>query len=1609
MKYKRVITHILVYSMLIGIFGGVFVKAEVTDTVKDGHLFKYSAIENGMEITNGNNINDKLFYNRPLFGGSHVNDTGDVNKHIFVYAADRPSFSYIKKTKLANVFFGIKGLKWLHEMDNITARYVSGYEEYEITDSGFDGTIYVTFVRASEFDGLLVKITVPDELKEKLVVAAGGTSAGGSDYNSAILSNMNFVPANCSGTTIDSDNYSFSIVKTASDLSEFCGFSSVGMSFKNSNALMFTSGIDKILESTADNAGMITGVSEGNSSNDIYFNFTTENKNDPKIETYLDDPVLSFDNSVNYVTALSETVQIDTPDKYLDSALTTQILSLDGAYDSPYITHGGTRWHQPFSGWRAAYAFSVLDWRNAVKENAIEYINLQQQQFEGIEGRIPAVPTQSSNNRYNMGEVFVDQLLYYYEQTNDIDFMRDYAYKSIKDHISYMDTYFKVQGTNLYENFLNAWNTDNKWANGGASTIATAYMWRACTAMTKLAATLGYSEDSAYFSEKSRSIESEFRDQLWSKNKGVFAEYKDYFGNQMLHDSPDLSSIYTPIDMGFADEFEAYQSLKFSENYIERYPALNGGELVNSSNWLPEFYSTNGIFTGELANLMLSYYQNGQGDKADKILRGLETILFQNHGEMSNVTDESFGASGNLAFPDTVSVFIKGITDGLFGITVDTPENKVTVKPAFPKHWDHASIKTPNLEYSYQFSGSSETITVTNSKGFDMDFRIPAKSMSVSSVKVNGSDVEFVIEPSVENMYIRFSVAADINTEIEINYSDSDMPSLEYDNTVGYDSSIKVTPSAGVITEIKDMQNIVKDFDLKDGCTIEFNNKDGFHTVFAKVEKDGNSVWIPIDFEIIKPEDKISSVNIEDLFAYEVNLDEYVNQTLSKLHTNTYTLDYNGQTDYILPRFPWSRDSLRTVMPNGRSWWEKQGKNSEPFSVDTSTLPEQGGLYNSSIGIPFKISNINDKNTVFTSIYNNFPNKVTIPVNKTGQKIYFMLAFSTNNMQSRIENARITVNFSDGTNKILSISNPENIDDWLSYGTGSSYALSGTIERLGSDAHANILCLDFGEEKEIESFDFECMANEVLAGLLGATVYSFGDADMLEKADSLITAAEKNDLSEFYDMSKLQVMKDKKASLEKLLLGSYSDEQIVESVHALSSSIDDYMNSSTVTLSFTPEEDIILPETQISISSNNSDIVIRYTTDGSEPTKDSSVFTESFNPISSITTIKAAPFYNDVCVGSSVSKTYTFADVNLAEGKEVTASNVHSSPYPGENAIDGNVSTRWATRSGFDNVSLIIDFGGEIKFNKVVLNEAMYDDKSRIGSIAVQFLASDGVSWRTAYFSNGDEELTITGDEDPKQGERSLSFPAVKSSSVRILLGTNPPDKAGPSLWECGIYNDVSNKDEAGVSIGDYFRIGSYNGEAIIWRVVDIDENGPLLISDKALCMKSFDVAGDDIRGSHGRTPERLEKGSDYWYDSNIRSWLISSAEAGEVEWLCGNAPTAESVGEKNGVPYADEAGFLCSKNFNSNELELIKEVRLKSIVNGTADISGSEGSTIYARPNSWDTFMKNYDTAIAQYHTETIFLPDVAQAYDIYSKSLIFGNDYVLGTLRDTGEKVFT
>jgi len=167
------------------------------------------------------------------------------------------------------------------------------------------------------------------------------------------------------------------------------------------------------------------------------------------------------------------------------------------------------------------------------------------------------------------------------------------------------------------------------------------------------------------------------------------------------------------------------------------------------------------------------------------------------------------------------------------------------------------------------------------------------------------------------------------------------------------------------------------------------------------------------------------------------------------------------------------------------------------------------------------------------------------------------------------------------------------------------------------------------------------------------------------------------------------------------------------------------------------------------------------------------------------------------------------------------------------------------------------------------------------------------------------------------------------------------------------------------LELGDYFTLGKYNDESILWRYVANDENGKLIVSDKVLCNKPF-----------GET--------NYWKESFIRAWLNSSAAEGEIEWSWITEYNT-GIAEEDKI-LSTEQGFLCENNFSKNERSLFKTVKQWTMIPEEYLNLATNGS------NQLYTLLKVYrqGSSIEPSYFEFYDISEINQAYNGAAHELI-------------------
>ncbi len=160
-------------------------------------------------------------------------------------------------------------------------------------------------------------------------------------------------------------------------------------------------------------------------------------------------------------------------------------------------------------------------------------------------------------------------------------------------------------------------------------------------------------------------------------------------------------------------------------------------------------------------------------------------------------------------------------------------------------------------------------------------------------------------------------------------------------------------------------------------------------------------------------------------------------------------------------------------------------------------------VFTTELGIPFRTP-AKGRNIAYTSLWDNYPDAVTIPLQGKASHAYLLMAGSTNHMQSRIDNGQIVVTYTDGTTDTLPLYNPHNwcpieqdyYEDGLQFHAslkvsrehmpmGERYGYQQRDFKAGA---AVMLDMPLNAQKQLRDITVRTLSNDVVIGIMGVTL-----------------------------------------------------------------------------------------------------------------------------------------------------------------------------------------------------------------------------------------------------------------------------------------------------------------------------------------------------------------------------------------------------------------------------------------------------------------------------------------------------------------------------------------
>ena len=165
---------------------------------------------------------------------------------------------------------------------------------------------------------------------------------------------------------------------------------------------------------------------------------------------------------------------------------------------------------------------------------------------------------------------------------------------------------------------------------------------------------------------------------------------------------------------------------------------------------------------------------------------------------------------------------------------------------------------------------------------------------------------------------------------------------------------------------------------------------------------------------------------------------------------------------YLTPRSPYT--TLQIPVHGIGEWCHPETK----ALVDETPLRRKSrkGVLETEIGIPFRVP-AQGRDIAYTSLWGNYPDAVTVPLEGKATHAYLMMAGTTNPMQSRIDNGLVIAHYTDGSADTLHLYNPHNWcpieQDYYEDGLAFHAAQPRPYRIDFSDAHVTRELLPLGE------------------------------------------------------------------------------------------------------------------------------------------------------------------------------------------------------------------------------------------------------------------------------------------------------------------------------------------------------------------------------------------------------------------------------------------------------------------------------------------------------------------------------------------------------------------
>ena len=786
-----------------------------------------------------------------------------------------------------------------------------------------------------------------------------------------------------------------------------------------------------------------------------------------------------FQDAVNYNKELAQQVKFDTPDPFINPVAGAMMLAANGDWDGKTWLHGCVGWRMPLAGWRAAYMGDVLGWGDRAKSHFDAYAKSQ---VTGVEPTI-AHPSQDASmnmaraekqwgtQMYSNGYICRnpernDQMHHYDMNLNYIDeLLWHFQYDADRD---YMRKMWPVIKAHL------AWEKRNYDPDGDHLYDAYCCIW---------------ASDALYYNGGAVTHSSAYN----YRSNLLTARIAEIIGEDPTPYREEAEAILQAMnerlwldDLGYWAEFQDYMGLKRlhdSAAVWTIYTPIDCDACTPEQAWQATEYVDRSI-----PRIPVRYTYDEQA------VRELGLSLPAPDPDLYTISTTDWlpyvWSTNNVAHEEVANMALAYLQAGRSDVGFRLLKADLLDEMYLgncPGNFGQISYYDKSRSEAYRDFADNVGITAR---------AIVCGLFGIIPDALNG---RCILKPAFPEEWNEVSIRTPYLSYSFRREGSKDIYEIEQHFTRPLQIVVRANAGGGAYLEVA-------------------GDSSGKQTITV----DRTKLPKPIVHKKIRaPKADVSSRR----YLRRMGLDDFPARAMRKARMVDLTEHFNANVDdiyrneYLSPRPPFT--TLELPKQGVGEWCIPH----EMHEIEDDGLRAalQDGVFDTGVGVRFR-SPEQGPNIIYTSLWDNYPDSVTIPLEGRARWAGLLMAGSTNNMQSRIENGRVTVTYADGSKDVLPLENPINwcpieqdyyTDDYafwtapkkpyrvlLSSGQVSRdltvdflpaaendnlYDAVKETDRGIPDGAAQILRMPL-RRKKLQSITLETLSNDVVIGLMAITL-----------------------------------------------------------------------------------------------------------------------------------------------------------------------------------------------------------------------------------------------------------------------------------------------------------------------------------------------------------------------------------------------------------------------------------------------------------------------------------------------------------------------------------------